>query len=168
MNGSVLFARFSTLEEALVAQSLLRSAGFDVSLNEYWLPTINWHYTQALGGIGLRAPVSELRELAEFIDEIGSFAPTFTDPSPLSRSTWDRGKALWSLLFSPSLGIGYPILGAVFFVISNGLPGATHWLDRYGAMIPLACAFIVFPAALVVWMTRAITQPPTEDWSQIS
>lgn len=165
MTRSVTLAKYLSMEEGMVVTSLLRSADFHVTNDDYWFTSINWDLTIALGGVRVTLPQNELDELEAFIADLNTEPTgeqhTDDDEPPLTRSARDRIKA--AFLFSGLASIAEPggILGAF-------LVAAIMLLGPGGSPLVVACAALLGPVIIgALWCATTPSPPPSQDWSAI-
>ncbi|MEO1475315.1 MAG: hypothetical protein AAFS13_02950 [Pseudomonadota bacterium] len=103
MTSIVILRRCATLEEALVVDSLLKAGGFNPSIGEYYVGTIQWDALAAIGGVTVWIREDEAVAAAQYIidmrttahnrlvEEFGSI-----DTSPLSLR-WGRAGSMMFL-----------------------------------------------------------------------
>lgn len=115
MSCLVILRRCTTVEEALVVDSLLKDGGFLSSVGEYHIGTIQWDTIAAFGGISVWIPEDEMFRAGQYLIEMQASAQERLrhifgdiDPSPL-KLRWGRAWSMIFIYFGGSVLIWYPI-----------------------------------------------------------
>jgi hypothetical protein len=109
MDELVTVRAFTNVPDAQVACTALQAAGLDASLRDEHLVSMQWLYSNAVGGVKLQVPAKQAEEARALLDTaaiIEAPAPVTDDeePCPECRSTeiesvlWGRQPAVLSWL----------------------------------------------------------------------
>jgi hypothetical protein len=88
-------ARFYDPEEAIVAQSFMRSSGIACELLNNHHASVNPHLRIALGGIQLVTKETEVEFARELLNEIRQSASPDSVGAPSTRQVTTLGRAVW-------------------------------------------------------------------------
>jgi hypothetical protein len=133
MSWSVI-ARFATLGEAEMARSAVEAAGIDVFLGDENTVSMNWMYSQALGGVKLLVPDEDRDQAAAILASRIEEGPVEGVGSAEAEAAGSPIDSVDDVLRCPACGSAdlrpVPRL-KLFFFLSIGLYGAAYALGQH-------------------------------------
>jgi hypothetical protein len=127
---------FTNVHEAHLARSVLEAAGIQATLGDEHLISMDWTYSNAVGGVKVLVPEDRLEEARLLLESVAEL----DDPSATGRegedvgAEWDVCQRCGSTEFESRLpGKRFAILSWLVFGVALGSPPRRRYCRRCGA-----------------------------------
>lgn len=136
MSTTAIVRTCSTLNEAYICRGLLQTHGIHASIDNAEHAAVDWFIVQALGGVYVRVPISQLHDAQEAMVEHINHADQLLSKHALRATditTSQRGKAILMVLIW--FGVLHVIAGLAIWLADQAIPRS--WINHADACLAL-------------------------------
>lgn len=131
----VAIAAFTNVHEALLAKSVLESAGIDATIADEHVVSMAWMYSNAVGGVKVLVPEDRAEEAASLLNSGVSIVDR-TPPKKTADHWDDMCPSCGSTEFESRLpGKGFAVLSWLLLGAPLGSPFRRRYCKRCGARV---------------------------------